>query len=90
MYRSHPQTGESRTGIISRLESQQGTAATHSLKSQEQGLSVGLKHSKAHHHSHAGEPRAEIVSRLETQQGTAATHSLKSQRQEFLAGLKHS
>ena len=35
------------TGIVSRLETHQGTAATHILKSQEQALSAGLKHTKA-------------------------------------------
>jgi hypothetical protein len=44
---SHSQTGEPRTGIVSRLETQQGTAATHILESQGQALSAGLKHSKA-------------------------------------------
>jgi hypothetical protein len=44
---SHSHSGESRTGIISRLETQQGSAATHRLESQGQVLSAGLKHSKA-------------------------------------------
>jgi hypothetical protein len=39
--------GEPRTSIISKLELQQGTTATHSLKSQGQASSVGEKCSKA-------------------------------------------
>ena len=44
---SHSQTGEQRTGIISRLETQQGMAATHILESRGQASSACLKHSKA-------------------------------------------
>ena len=44
---SHLQSGEPRTGIVSRLKTQQGTAATHFLESQEKALLAGLKHSKA-------------------------------------------
>ena len=40
-------SGEPRTGIISRLKTQQGTAATHTLESRGQASSAGLKHSKA-------------------------------------------
>ena len=46
-HHSHSLPGEARTGIVSRLETQQGTAATHILESQEQALSAGQKHSKA-------------------------------------------
>ena len=42
---SHPR--EPRSGIASRLKIQQSTAATHTLKSEGQSLSTGLKHSKA-------------------------------------------
>ena len=87
MHHSHSQTGEPRTGIVSRLESQQGTAATHILESQEQALLAGLNHRKAQ------QPLTfwrGIVRRLETQQGTAATHRLESQGQALSAGLKHS
>ena len=44
---SHSHPGEPRTGIVSRLETQQGTTATHFLESQGQALTVGQKHSKA-------------------------------------------
>jgi hypothetical protein len=44
---SHSPTGEPRTGIISRLEAQQGTTVTHFLESQGQALSADQKHSKA-------------------------------------------
>ena len=44
---SHSQTGEQKTGIISRLQTQQGTATTHRLESRGQASSAGLKHSKA-------------------------------------------
>ena len=40
-------SGEPRTGIISRPEKQQGTAATHILESRGQASSAGLKHCKA-------------------------------------------
>ena len=40
-YYSHSQTEEPRTGIVSRLETQQGTTATHQLKSQGQAVSAG-------------------------------------------------
>ena len=40
-YYSHSHAGEPWTGIVSRLETQQGTTATHSLKSQEQALLAG-------------------------------------------------
>ena len=44
---SHSLTGEQRTGIISRLQTQQGTVATHHLESTGQASSAGFKHSKA-------------------------------------------
>ena len=47
MHSSHSQAGKSSTGVVRRLKTQQGTAATHILESQGQGLSAGLKHSKA-------------------------------------------
>ena len=47
MHCSLSQPEDPRTGMISRLETQQGTAATHSLESQRQAWSVGLKHRKA-------------------------------------------
>ena len=44
---SHSHSGEQRTGIINRLQTQQGTAATHQLESRGQASSAGLRHSKA-------------------------------------------
>jgi hypothetical protein len=46
-HHSHSQTGEPRTGIISRLELQQGTTTTHRLESQGQASSAGQNCSKA-------------------------------------------
>src|SRR6266702_849455 len=42
MYGSHSLPGEPSIDVISRLETQQGKAATHSLESQGQALSAGL------------------------------------------------
>ncbi|KAI9452692.1 hypothetical protein BJY52DRAFT_1402580 [Lactarius psammicola] len=44
---SHSPTGEPRTGVVSRLETQRGTAVTHSLESRGQASSAGLKRSEA-------------------------------------------
>ena len=44
---SHPPAREPRMVTVSRLDTQQGTAATHRLKSKGQSLSAGLKHRKA-------------------------------------------
>jgi hypothetical protein len=44
---SHSLPEEPRIGIISRLQTQQGTTATHFLKSQEHASSGGSKHCKA-------------------------------------------
>ena len=44
---SHSQTEQQRTVIINRHEIQQGTVATHSLKSRGQGSLQGLKYRKA-------------------------------------------
>jgi hypothetical protein len=46
-HHSHSQTGEPRTGIISRLQLQQGTTATHILECQGQASSAGYNCSKA-------------------------------------------
>ena len=67
--------------MISRLELQKGTRATHKLESQGQALSAGYNCSRHHSHSQTGEPRTGIISRLELQQGTTATHILESQGQ---------
>ncbi|KAH9000679.1 hypothetical protein EDB86DRAFT_3242436 [Lactarius hatsudake] len=78
-HRSHSRTGEPRTGVVSRLETQRGIVVTHQLESRGQAS-----------HSLPGEPRTGVVSRLETQRDIAATHGLESQRQASSAGSKRS
>ena len=64
--------------LVSRLEIQQGTIATHRLESQRQALSKG--YTKRHHsYSQTGVPRASTVSKLKTQSGATATYRLESQ-----------
>ena len=46
-HHNHSLPEEPRTGIVSRLETQQGNAATHLLESQGWALLAGWKHSKA-------------------------------------------
>ena len=69
--------------MISRLELQQSTTATHRLESQGQGSLGGQIQARHHSHSQAGEPRTGMISRLELQQGTTVTHSLESQGQTY-------
>ena len=78
--------------MVSKLETQQGTAATHQLESRGQALSAaGLKCSKRRgSHSRPGESRAGVVSRFEKRHGMAATHKLESRGQVLSASLKHS
>ncbi|KAN0131047.1 hypothetical protein V8E53_011180 [Lactarius tabidus] len=78
-HHSHSPTGEPRTGIVSRLEAQQGTTATHILESQVQALSAGQKHSKA--------PQPLTNWRAKDRH---STHILESQVQALSAGQKHS
>ena len=87
---SHSLSGQSRTGIVSMLQTQPATVVTHKLESQGQALSAGWKTESYSSHSLPGEPRKGIVSRLEPQQATAATHFLESQGKALLVGLKHS
>ena len=78
-HHSHSPTRVPRIGIISRLELQQGTTATHFLISQaqyDQQTRIAARH---HSHSQTGESRTGMISRLEWQQGTTVTHSLESQ-----------
>ena len=89
-HRRHSQTEESRTGIVSRVETQKCTTATHSLKRQGQALSAGQNTERHHSHSLPGKPRTGIVSRLETQQGTTVTHPPENQSQVLSASQKHS
>ncbi|KAH8986626.1 hypothetical protein EDB86DRAFT_2232637 [Lactarius hatsudake] len=44
---SHSLPGEPRTGVVSRLQTQRATAATHSLESRGQTSSAGFKHSES-------------------------------------------
>jgi hypothetical protein len=72
---------EVRISIISRLELQQGTTATHFLENQgqhDQQVRIAARH---YSHSPTGEPRTGMISRLELQQGTTTTHILESQGQ---------
>ena len=65
--------------MISRIELQQETTATHFLVSQaqyDQQTRIAARH---HSHSQTGESRTGMISRLEWQQGTTVTHSLESQ-----------
>lgn len=62
---NHSPAREKRTDIISKLETQQGTAGTHILKNRRQVLSVGLKCSKVQLHSLSRGPRTSVISRLE-------------------------
>ena len=66
--------------MISRLELQEGTTATHPLESQGQD-DQHARIARLHSHSLSGEPRTGMISRLELQQGTTATHFLESQGQ---------
>ncbi len=89
-HESHSQTGEPRTGIMSRVQIQLTMEATHILeredKHHEQGPNL------AHHGSHSlpGEPRTGIVSRVQICLTTEATHFLESQGQASSAGSKSS
>ena len=67
--------------MISRLELQQGTTATHRLESQGQNDQQTRIAARHYSHSHAGEPRTHMISRLELQEGTTATHTLGGQGQ---------
>ena len=78
------------TVIISRLETQQGTAATYILESREQASSAGLKYSKAQQPLTNWRAEDRHHQKPETQQGAAATHILESRGQVTSAGLKDS
>ena len=81
---SHSPTGESKTGIVSRLERWQDMAATHILKSQGYRLLTCLKCSKHNGNLPTKEPRTSIVSMLERQWSTSTTHRLDSQEHALL------
>ena len=66
-YSSHSPTGEPRTAIVSRLRTQQDTAATHSLKNQGQTLLAALKYSKPQQPLTNWRAKEGIVNRLKTQ-----------------------
>src|SRR6266702_2920872 len=80
---SHSQTGEPRTGVVSGLETQPRTAATHNLESRGQASLVGLKR------SHAWQPltiwRAEDRRRQRAR--NAATHGSHSLSGEPRTGV---
>src|SRR6266702_2462862 len=80
---SHSLSGEPRTGVVSRLEMQPRTAATHVLESRGQASSVGLKR------SHAWQPltnwRAEDKRRQQAR--NAATHGSHSHPGEPRTGV---
>ena len=78
-HHSHSLPRESKTGMISRLELQQGTLATHILKSQNrcyQQARIAVRHPT---YSLSREPWTSSISRLKLQQVTTVTHHLKSQ-----------
>ncbi len=89
-HRIHSQPGEPRTGIVSRVQIQLTTEATHNLESQGQASSAGL--TPAHHwsHSQTGQERTGVVSRVQIQLTIEATHVLESQGQVLSAGPKPS
>ena len=58
---------ESRKGIVSRLEIQQGTIATHNLKSQGNGLSTGFNHGQVLQALTFWRIQRSIISKLEEQ-----------------------
>src|SRR6266702_2468732 len=80
---SHTLPGEPTTGLVSELETQQRTAATHFLESRRQASSAGLKR------SHAWQPltfwRAE--DRRHQRARNAATHGRHSQSGEPSTGV---
>ena len=80
-HHNHSLPGEPRTGMISRLELQQGTTTTHFLERQDRHDQQGRIAAKHNSHSQTGEPRTGMISRLEMQQGTTATHFLENQGQ---------
>ncbi|KAH9051713.1 hypothetical protein EDB87DRAFT_1582210 [Lactarius vividus] len=89
---SHSPPGEPRTGVVSRLETQRATAATHQLESQGQASSAGWKHSEPRQPltNWRAEDRRRVVSSLETQRATTATHFLESRGQASSAAWKNS
>src|SRR6266702_3269333 len=87
---SHSPSGEPRTGVISKLQTWRGTAATHQLESRGQVSSAGFKRNKA------PQPptnwRAEDRCRQQAWNGArqAATYLLVTREQASSAGLKRS
>ena len=73
----------SSTGVISRLETQQGTIDTHILKSQGKTCQQLRNTARHHRNSHAGVPKTDIVSKLKN---TARYHS-HSQTKELMIGI---
>ena len=77
------------TGMLSRFETWQGTAATYSLEGRGQASLAGLKHSKAQQPLTSWRVEDSTLSRHEIQQGIAATYILEITGQVSSAGLKH-
>jgi hypothetical protein len=67
--------------MISKLELQQGTTATHILESKDRHDQQARIAARHYSHSLSVEPRTSMISRLELQKGTTATHKLESQGQ---------
>ena len=64
-YHNHSQAGEPRTGMISRLELQQGTTSTHQLESQRQASAAATIATMHYSHSHSEGPMIGIISKLD-------------------------
>jgi hypothetical protein len=75
--RHHSSLPGERTGIISRLETQQGTTATH-WRAKDRHYQWAKNTAMHHSHSQTREAKTGTISRLETQQGTTATYNLWS------------
>ena len=80
-HHSHSLPGEPKIGMISRLELQEGTTATHILEAKDRHDQQAKIAARQNSHSHPGEPRIEMVSRLKLQQQIMATYFLESQGQ---------
>lgn len=78
----------SQTGIVNRLEMQQGFTVTHQLNRWGQVSLTGQKSTRHDSLSLAKGQRTGIVSRLEGLKGTAEIHILQSQRQALLVELR--
>ena len=89
---SHSPPGQQGTGIISRIQTQQGTATSHSPSGEQRtGIISKLQTQQGNSsHSQPGQQRIGIISRFQTYQSTIATHHLESIGQASSADLKYS